>query len=88
MIDLFKIQALIVFYMDQYDIVIRVSYNPYGNYLNCTITDKESKLKMNRTIDGQYIHGDGTNQVHGMILDFLAKRAEVLQYGNAAHQTT
>lgn len=86
MVDLFKIQALLAFYMDQYDIVIRVCYNPWGNYLNCTITDKESYLKMDRTIDGQYIHGDGTNQVHGMILDFLAKRAEVIK--NDPDQTT
>ena len=86
MIDLFKIQALNAFYMGQYDIVIRVCYNPWGNYLNCTITDQESGLKMDRTIDGQYIHGDGTNQINGIILDFLAKRAEVSK--DAADQTT
>ena len=39
MIDLFKINHMIKFYMDQYGIVIRVCYNPYGNYLNCTITE-------------------------------------------------
>lgn len=88
MIDLFKIQGLITFYMDQYGIVIRVCYNPCGNYLNCTITDKESGLKMDRTIDGQYLHGDGANQVNGIILDFLAKRADVLKYGYAPDQTT
>lgn len=88
MIDLFKIDHLIKFYIDQYGLIIHVSYNPYGNYLNCTIKDKESDLKMDLTIDGQYIHGDGTNQIHGMILDFLAKRAEVLKYGYDPDQTT
>lgn len=86
MIDLFKINHLVQFYIDQYGLVIHVNYNPWGNYLNFTITDQESGLKMDRTIDGQYIHGDGTERVHGMILDFLAKRAEVIK--NAADQTT
>lgn len=88
MIDLFKINHLVHFYFDQYGLIISVNYNPWGNYLNCTITDQESGLKMDRTIDGQYIHGDGTNQVHGIILDYLAKRAEVLKYGYAPDQTT
>ena len=88
MIDLLKINHLIKFYIDQYGLIIRVSYNPMGNYLNCTIKDSKTDLVMSRCMDGQNIHGDGTNQIHGMILDFLAKRAEVLKYGNAPDQTT